>query len=188
MKDTGPRPDNRIVANRNSGSHKHICGNPDAVSHGYRGARGFEARIAIIMPRSTQKALLRDDCLLADFYRGDGIKPGIVADPRIIADHNPPGKMQPRPGMHYYFFSDFTPESFEQHPAKTIARQGRKAKQGLLAQEPQKNDKFRATIVEPGMVPLVKTEERHLSAHDLHRKRLRPDFPPAAVAPASINR
>jgi hypothetical protein len=27
------------------------------------------------------------------------------------------------------------------------------------------------------MVPLVKTEEGHLSAHDLLMKRLRPDFP-----------
>ena len=177
MEDTGPRSDDRIVANRNSGGHKHICGDPDAVSHGYRVFRGFEARIAIIMTRSAEKALLRDDGLLADLYRGDGIEPDIVADPRIIADLDPPGKMQPRPGMHYYLLADFTPENFEQPPAKTIARQGRKAKQGLLAEEPQKNEEFRAAVVEPGMVPIVKTEEGHLSAHDLLMRRLRPDFP-----------
>jgi len=167
MKDAGPRPDDRIVANRHSGGHKYICGNPDAVSHGNRIFRGFEARIAIIMTRGAEKALLRDDGLLADLYRGDGIEPGIVADPRIIADLDPPGKMEPRPGMHYYLLSDFAPENFEQPPAKTIAGQGRKPKQGLLAEEPQENEKFRAAIVEPGMVPLVKTEEGHLSAHDL---------------------
>jgi len=159
MKYTGPGPDNRIVANRHSGGYKHICGNPDAVSHGYRGVRGFEVGIAIIMTRGAEKALLRDDGLLADLYRGDGIKPGIVADPRVIADFDPPGKMQARPGMHYYLLTHFTPENFEQPPAKTIARQWRKAKQGLLAEEPQENEKFGPAIVEPGMVPLMKTVE-----------------------------
>lgn len=177
MKDTGPRPDDRIVAEGDPGGHIYICGNPDALSHRYGLVRGLEMRIVMIMTRSAKKASLRDDRMLADLDRRDGIEPGIVADPRIIADLDPPGEMEPRPGMHYDLLSDFTPENFEQPPAKTIARQGRKPKQGLLAEEPQENEKFRAAIVEPGMVPLVKTEEGHLSAHDLLMERLRPDFP-----------
>ena len=177
MKYTGSSPNNRIVANRNSGGHIHVCGNPDAVSHGYGVWRGLEVRIVMIMTRSAKKAFLRDDGLFADLYRGDGIEPGIVADPRIIANLDPPGKMEPRPGMHDYLLADLTTEHFEQPPAETIARQGRKAEQGLLAEEPQENEKLGAAIVEPGMVPLVKTEEGHVSAHDLLMKRLRPDFP-----------
>ena len=112
MKHTGASPDDRIVADGDSRGHIHIRGNPDAVSHGYRVVRGFEVRIAIIMTRGAEKALLRDDGLLADLYRGDGIKPGIVADPRIIADLDPPRKMEPRPGMHNYLPAEFTPEHF----------------------------------------------------------------------------
>ena len=121
------------------------------------------------MTRCAEKTLLRDDGLLADLYRGDGIKPGIVADPRIIADLDPPGKTQARPGMHEYLLAYLTPENFEQPPAKTIARQWRKAKQGLLAEEPQENEKFWPAIVKPGMVPLMKTVEGHdpLSAEQL---------------------
>jgi hypothetical protein len=97
--------------------------------------------------------------------------------------------MQPHPGMHCYLLSESTPENFEQPPATTIARQGRKAKPGLMAEEPQENKKFRAAIVEPGMVPLVKTGARHLSAYDLYMKRLRPDFPQPASRrhPSPVN-
>jgi hypothetical protein len=45
--------------------------------------------------------------------------------------------------MHYYLLADFTPENFEQPPAKTIARQGRKTEQSLLAKKPQENEKLR---------------------------------------------
>ena len=121
----------------------------------------------MIMTRSAKKAFLRDDCLLADLDRGDGIEPGIVADPRIIANLDAPREMQPRPGMHYYLLANFTAENFEQPPAKTIARQGRKAEQSLLAKKPKENEKLRAAIVEPGMVPLVKTEEGRRSAQCL---------------------
>jgi len=167
MKYTGPSPDDRIVADGNSGGHIHIGGNPNAVSHGYGFGGGLELRIVIIMTRSAQKAFLRDDRVLADLYRGDGIEPGIVTDPRIIADLDPPGIMQPGPGMHYYLFPYFTPKNFQQHPAKTVAGKGRKVKQGFLAKEPQENEKFRTAIVEPGVVPLIQTEEGHLSAHGL---------------------
>jgi hypothetical protein len=75
-----------------------------------------------------------------------------------------PGIMQPRPGMHDYLFAHFTPKNFQQPSAKTVAGKGRKVKQGFLAKEPQKNEKFRTAIVEPGVVPLIQTEEGHLSA------------------------
>jgi hypothetical protein len=65
--------------------------------------------------------------------------------------------------MHDDILADFTPESFEQPPAQPIAGEGRKAEQGLLTKEPQEDEKFRATVIEPGMVPLIKTEEGHLS-------------------------
>jgi hypothetical protein len=39
------------------------------------------------------------------------------------------------------------------------------------------NKKFRVAIVELGMVPLVKTEERPISAYGLYMKRPLPDFP-----------
>ena len=116
------------------------------------------------MTRSAKKAFLRDDGLFADLYRGDGIEPGIVADPRIIANLDPPGKMEPRPGMHEYLLAYLTTEHLEQPPSETIARQGGKAEQGLLAKKPQEDEKLGTAIVEPGMVPLVKTEKGHVSA------------------------
>jgi len=167
VKYTGPSPDDRIVANRDSGGYVHVCGNPNAVSHGYGVWRGLEVRIVMIMTCSAKKAFLRDDGLLADLDRGDGIEPGIVADPRIIANLDAPGEMQPGPRMHDYLLAELTSERFEQPPAKTIARQGRKAEQGLLAEEPQENEKLGAPIVEPGMVPLVKTEKGRVSAQCL---------------------
>jgi hypothetical protein len=112
MKDTGPSPNDRIVANRDSGGYVHVCGNPDAVSHGYGVWRGLEVRIVMIMTRSAKKAFLRDDCLLADLDRGDGIEPGVVADPRIIANLDAPGEMQPGPGMHDYLLAEPAPEHF----------------------------------------------------------------------------
>ncbi len=112
MKNTGSSPNDRIVANRDSGGYIHVCGNPDAVSHGYGVWGGLEVGIVMIMTRSTKKAFLRDDSVLADLYRGNGIEPGIVADPREIPDLDPPGKMEPRPGMHYYLLSYFTTENF----------------------------------------------------------------------------
>ena len=69
--------------------------------------------------------------------------------------------------MHDYLLAYFTTESFEQPPAETIARQGGKAEQGLLAKKPQEDEKLGPAIVEPGMVPLVKTEEGHVSAQRL---------------------
>lgn len=167
MKYTGPSPDDRTVADGNSGGHINICGNPNPISHCYGFWGSLELRIVIIMTRSAKKTLLRDDRMLADLYRSDGIEPGIVADPRIIADLDPPGIMQPRPGMHYYLSPHFTPKNFQQHPAKTVAGKGRKVKQGFLAKEPQENEKFWTAIVEPGVVPLIQAEEGHLSAHGL---------------------
>ena len=73
MKYTGSSPNDRIVANLDSRGYIHVCSNPDTVSHGYGFLRGLEMRIVVIMTRSAEKALLRDDCLLADLYRGDGI-------------------------------------------------------------------------------------------------------------------
>lgn len=112
LKYTGPGPDDRIVANRDSGSDIHVCGNPDAVPHGYGVVRGLEVRIVMIMTRSAKKAFLRNDGLLTDLDRGDGIEPGIVADPRIIADLDAPGKMKPGPGMHDYLLAELTSEHF----------------------------------------------------------------------------
>ena len=80
MKHTGPSPDDRIVTNGNSRSHKHIGGDPDAVSHYYGLVCELEAWIVIIMRRGAQKTLLRNGRMLADLYRRDGIKPGIVTD------------------------------------------------------------------------------------------------------------
>jgi hypothetical protein len=112
MKYTGSSPNDRVVANRDSGGYVHVCGNPDAVSHGYGISRGLKVRIVMIMTRSAKKAFLRDDGLLADLDRSDGIEPGIVADPRIIANLDAPGKMQPRPGMHDYLLAELTSECF----------------------------------------------------------------------------
>ena len=161
MKYTGPSPDDRTVANGNAGGHIHICGNPNPVSHCYGFCGGLEMRIVMIMTRGAQKALLRNDRMFADLYRRHGIEPGIVADPRIIADLDPPRIIQPRPGMHYYLFPYFTPKNFQQHPAKTVAGKGRKVKKGVLAEEPEENEKFRPTIIKTGVVPLIQTEEGH---------------------------
>ena len=80
MKYTGPGPDDCIVAYGNPGGHKHIGGDPDAISNRYGLVREFEAWIVIIMRCCAQKALLRNGRMLADLYRRDGIKPGIVTD------------------------------------------------------------------------------------------------------------
>ena len=93
MKHTGASPDDRIVADGDSRGHIHIRGNPDAVSHRYGLVRQPEAWIAIIMTRSTKKALLRNDRMIADLDRIHGIEPGIVADGRMIADLDAPGIM-----------------------------------------------------------------------------------------------
>jgi hypothetical protein len=167
MKYTRPSPNDRVVANRNARGHIHVCGNPDAVPHGYGVRGGLEVGIVMIMTRRAKKAFLRNDGLLADLYRGNGIKPGIVADPGIIPDFDPPGKMEPGPGMHDYLPAYLTTESFEQPPAETIARQGGKAEQGILAKKPQEDEKLGTAIVKPGMVPLVKTEEGHFLVHGL---------------------
>jgi len=91
MEYTGSRPNDRIVAKRHSGGDIHVCGDPDAVSHGYGFMRGLEVRIVMIMTRSAKKALLRNNRLFADLYRRDGIEPNVVADPGIIADLDAPG-------------------------------------------------------------------------------------------------
>jgi hypothetical protein len=163
MKYTGSNSNNRIVANGDSGGYIHVRSNPDTASHGYGSVRGLEMRIFIVMARSAKKAFLRDDCMLADLDRRDGIEPDILADPRVIANSYPPGKMYPGPGMHEDILADRTPESFEQPPAEPIAGKRRKAEQDILAQEPQDDENLWATIIEPGMVPLIKTEERHVS-------------------------
>lgn len=112
MKYTGSSPNDRVVANRDSGGYIHVCGNPDAVSHGYGVLRGLKVRIVVLMTRSAKKAFLRNDGLLADLYGGDGIEPGIVADPRIVADLDAPGEMQPRPGMDDDLLAELTSEQF----------------------------------------------------------------------------
>jgi hypothetical protein len=171
LKYTRSSPNDRVVANGDSGGYVNVCGNPDAFPHGYGALRGLEVRIVMIMTRSAKKAFLRNDGLLPDLDRGNRIEPGIIADPRIIANLDAPGKVQPRPGMHDYLLAELTTERLEQSPAKTIARQGREAEQGVLAEEPQENKKLRAAIVKPGMVPLVKPEEGRVSAQCLQLDR-----------------
>jgi len=99
LKDAGPGPDNRIIADGDAGGHIDIRGNPHPVAHGYGLVGGLETGIVIIMPRSAQKALLGDDRMLADLDGGDGIEPGVVADPGTIADFDAPGIVQAGPGM-----------------------------------------------------------------------------------------
>jgi hypothetical protein len=55
-------------------------------------------RVIIIMRCTTEKAFLRYYTLAPDFNSGNGIKPHIIANGRIIIDFDTPGIMQPDPG------------------------------------------------------------------------------------------
>jgi hypothetical protein len=95
-------------------------------------------RIVIIMSGSAQKGLLGNYRMAPHLNGGDGVQPDIVADRGKIAYFYAPGVMETGSGANDNAFPEFAAKPPQEPSPKAVTGYGRKAKQGVLYQKPQK--------------------------------------------------